>query len=74
MTRLAGSSFSVWRDILITNQPMIRPILARYIDQLQHLQESLEQGDYQALRQLFAEGNQSLQELRDVHYRPFEKL
>ncbi len=74
MTRLAGSSFSVWRDILMTNQSLIGPILARYIQQLQHLHEALERGDYQALRQLFTEGNQSLQELRDVHYRPFEKL
>jgi prephenate dehydrogenase len=74
MTRLAGSSFSVWRDILMTNQSVIGPILARYIQQLQHLRESLEQGDYQALRQLFAEGNQSQRELREVHYRPFEKL
>jgi prephenate dehydrogenase len=74
MPRLAGSSFSVWRDILMTNQSVIGPILARYIQQLQHLRESLEQGDYQALRQLFAEGNQSQRELREVHYRPFEKL
>lgn len=74
MTRLAGSSFSVWRDILMTNQSLIAPLLARYIQQLQHLHESLEHGDYQALRQLFTEGNQSLQELREVYYRPFEKL
>ena len=74
MTRLAGSSFSVWRDILMTNQSRIGPILGQYIQQLQHLHESLEQGDYQALRQIFAEGNQSQKQLREVRYRPFEKL
>jgi prephenate dehydrogenase len=74
MTRLAGSSFSVWRDILMTNQAWILPVLSEYLRQLQDLHDALEQGDYQALRHLFAEGNRSLHELREVHYRPFEMM
>ncbi|MBI3681425.1 MAG: prephenate dehydrogenase [Acidobacteria bacterium] len=41
MTRLALSSYELWRDILATNQPLIRAALDRYIATLEELRDSL---------------------------------
>ncbi len=41
MTRLALSSYDLWRDILATNSDHIDRALARYIQELEHLRENL---------------------------------
>jgi len=40
-TRLALSSFDLWRDILATNAPHIERALAAYIQKLEHVRENL---------------------------------
>lgn len=46
MTRIASSSYTVWRDILSTNSGEIRRALGRYKDMLESLVEQLDNGDY----------------------------
>lgn len=41
MTRLAMSSYELWRDILATNSGHIERALARYIQKLEHVRENL---------------------------------
>lgn len=41
MTRLALSSYDIWRDILATNSEHIDSALARYIQELEHIRENL---------------------------------
>lgn len=74
MTRLGGSSWSVWRDICLTNQPNISVALGVLIRELQHLQEVLETRDFNRVRELFAAANTSVTEQRAVHYARFEKV
>jgi prephenate dehydrogenase len=41
MTRLARSSYDLWRDILATNSEHIDKALAVYIQELEHIRENL---------------------------------
>jgi len=41
MTRLAASSYDLWRDILATNSGYIDRALADYIQTLEHMRENL---------------------------------
>ena len=41
MTRLALSSYDLWRDIVLTNSEHIERALARYIQKLEHMRENL---------------------------------
>jgi prephenate dehydrogenase len=74
MTRLAGSAWSVWRDICLTNQPNISNALGALIAELQSLKDSLDSRDFNQLRDLFAAANQSVAEHRALHYQRFDKL
>lgn len=74
MTRLGGSSWSVWRDICLTNQPNISNALGVLIGELQQLKESLDTRDFNRVRELFAAANASIAEHRAVHYARFEKI
>jgi prephenate dehydrogenase len=74
MTRLAGSSWSVWRDICLTNQPNISNALGSLIAELQSLKDALDTRDFNRARELFAEANSSAAEQRSLHYSRFEKL
>jgi prephenate dehydrogenase len=74
MTRLAGSSWSVWRDICLTNQPNISNALEAMIAELQQLKEALDTRDFNRVRELFAAANQSVETQRALHYQPFKKL
>ncbi len=74
MTRLAGSSWSVWRDICLTNQPNISIALGALIAELQSLKDALDVRDFNRARALFASANSSVEEQRALHYRGFEKL
>jgi len=48
MTRLALSSYDLWRDILATNSEHIERALGRYIQELEHLRENLRTRQLQA--------------------------
>jgi prephenate dehydrogenase len=74
MTRLAGSAWSVWRDICLTNQPNISNALGALIAELQSLKDSLDARDFNRARELFTEANRSVAEQRALHYSQFEKL
>jgi prephenate dehydrogenase len=74
MTRLAGSAWSVWRDICLTNQPNISSALGSLIAELQSLKDALDARDFNRARDLFAEANGSVAEQRALHYSGFEKL
>ncbi|MBO0857322.1 MAG: prephenate dehydrogenase/arogenate dehydrogenase family protein [Chloracidobacterium sp.] len=73
MTRLAGSSWSVWRDICLTNQPNISKALGALISELQSLKDALDSRDFNQARNLFAEANRSIAEQRALRYSRFEK-
>jgi prephenate dehydrogenase len=74
MTRLAGSAWSVWRDICLTNQPNISNALGSLITELQSLKDALDARDFNRARDLFAEANRSVAEQRALHYSRFEEL
>lgn len=74
MTRLAGSSWSVWRDIVLTNQPNISNALGEMISDLQQVKEALDTRDFNRVRELFSSANQSVETQRALHYQPFKKL
>ena len=48
MTRLALSSYDLWRDILATNSERIDKALASYIQELEHIRENLRTRELQA--------------------------
>jgi prephenate dehydrogenase len=74
MTRLAGSSWSMWRDICLTNQPNLTTALGAMIAELQGLKEALDARDFNAARRLFEEANRSVEEHRALRYSRFEQL
>jgi prephenate dehydrogenase len=74
MTRLAGSSWGVWRDICLTNQPNISAALDALINELQALKDSLAARDFNRARDLFEAANRVVAEQRALHYHQFERL
>jgi prephenate dehydrogenase len=74
MTRLAASSWSVWRDICLTNQTSIADALGRLIAELQSLKDAIDNGDFNQVRELFTAANRSVAEQRRIHYSHFEKI
>ncbi len=74
MTRLAGSSWSMWRDICLTNQPNLSVALGALIAELQALKEALDGRDFNAVHDVFTAANRSVEEQRALHYGRFEKL
>jgi prephenate dehydrogenase len=74
MTRLAGSSWGVWRDICLTNQPNVSNALGALISELQSLKDALDSRDFNRARDLFAEANMSAAEQRALRCSRFEEL
>lgn len=74
MTRLGGSSWSVWRDICLTNQPNISAALGVLIAELQTLKEALDVRDFNQVKEAFEKANTSVAEHRAIHYASFEKI
>lgn len=58
MTRLAGSSFHVWRDIFETSGPLPQELHA-FIGQLRAVLDALEAGDLAAIEAIFERANRS---------------
>ncbi|MFN0120543.1 MAG: prephenate dehydrogenase [Blastocatellia bacterium] len=73
-TRLAGSSWSVWRDIVMTNTPAILAAVGSLQNELQVLREALETNDLNRVRELFEEANQSVARQRARHYQSFDQI
>lgn len=63
MTRLAGSSYSLWRDILLTNTEAIQEALTRFQQELEHVRENLRTRE---LETLFEQGALVQSRLRDM--------
>lgn len=74
MTRLAGSSWGMWRDICLTNQPNISDALGALIAELQSLKDAMDARDFNRARELFAAANTSVAEQRAIRYTRFDKL
>jgi prephenate dehydrogenase len=64
MTRLALSSYDIWRDILATNSEHIDRALARYIQELEHIRENLRT---RQLQQEFSRGAAFAEGVRRRH-------
>jgi prephenate dehydrogenase len=64
MTRLALSSYDIWRDILATNSEHIDRALARYIQELEHIRENLRT---RQLQQEFSRGAALAERVRRSH-------
>jgi len=63
MTRLALSSYDIWRDILATNRDSIDAALVTYIERLQQLRAQL---DSSQMQQWFASGAGAARDLRKL--------
>ena len=74
MTRLGGSSWSVWRDICLTNQQNISAALGVLIAELQNLKDALDVRDFNQVKTSFTAANTSVAEHRAIHYASFEKI
>lgn len=74
MTRLGGSSWSVWRDICLTNQQNISAALGVLIAELQNLKDALDVRDFNQVKASFTAANTSVAEHRAIHYANFEKI
>jgi prephenate dehydrogenase len=74
MTRLGGSSWRVWRDIILTNRGNISQALSQIIARLQSLEEALNIRDFNEVRRLFEAANLSVEEQRARRYQLFDKL
>jgi prephenate dehydrogenase len=74
MTRLGASSWSVWRDICLTNQPNLAAALGLLLSELQTLKEALEARDFGRVKELFEAANRATAEQRARHYQSFERL
>ena len=61
LTRLALSSWPIWRDIVGTNTEFIEHALKVYIDKLTEMRENLQT---QGLGEVFAEGSEAAQRIR----------
>lgn len=62
MSRLALSSYDVWKDIIATNSPAIQDALSSYIDTLQSLRRTLGGAETQ---QLFEKGSNLARSIRE---------
>jgi prephenate dehydrogenase len=74
MTRLGGSSWRVWRDIILTNRANVSQALSKMIAELQSLEEALLMRDFNEVRRLFEAANLSVEEQRARRYQPFDKV
>lgn len=63
-TRLAGSSWEMWRDIFITNRDAIVAALKLFGSTVDEFQELIETGDIEALEHLFNRGRAMRQRLK----------
>ncbi|MGH7813605.1 MAG: prephenate dehydrogenase dimerization domain-containing protein, partial [Candidatus Binataceae bacterium] len=55
-TRLAGSPWEIWRDILLANREAIAAALKLFGDSFAEFQRAAEAGDMKRLEQLFNRG------------------
>jgi prephenate dehydrogenase len=74
MTRLGGSTWRVWRDIILTNEPNISVALRTLISELQGLEEALAVRDFNYVRNVFDAANRAVEEQRARRYQLFDKM
>src|SRR5262249_40892754 len=59
MTRLAGSQWSVWRDICITNADEISGALAEIINEIEMIRMTLAGRDFSSIQNAFQDANEA---------------
>jgi len=57
-TRIAASDPTMWRDVFLNNREAVLEMLARFTEDLIHLQRSIRYGDGETLFDLFSEARQ----------------
>jgi prephenate dehydrogenase len=59
---------------VMTNQPNLANALGVMIEELERVREALSQRDYNAISDLYAQANQSVNEHRATQYKTFERV
>ena len=67
LTRLAGSSWEIWRDIIATNSDNIAEELDKFSKELSRLASEVRQRDLQQLESRFSEANRLYQTLKEMN-------
>ena len=63
-TRLAGSSWEMWRDIFVTNRDALKAAMKLFGATFQEFERMIESGDIDALEKLFNRGRQMREKLK----------
>lgn len=66
VTRLSGSAWSVWRDILTTNPDEITAALDAFSDELKKISKSIRDGEEEKLERLFDRANKNHKKLQKL--------
>ena len=66
-TRLAGSSWQIWRDIIATNSDNIAEELERFSTELVQLSQEIRRSDLEQLESRFSDANRLYQTLKEVN-------
>jgi prephenate dehydrogenase len=64
VTRLAGSSWEMWRDIFATNRNALRSALQRFAATFEEFERTIDAGDIEALETLFERGRRMRAKIR----------
>jgi prephenate dehydrogenase len=63
-TRLAGSSWEMWRDIFVTNRDALRSAMRRFGATFAEFERTINAGDIDALESLFERGRRMRAKVR----------
>jgi prephenate dehydrogenase len=66
-TRLAGSSWQIWRDIIATNSDNIADELGHFSTELTQMSHEVRHGDLERLESRFRDANQLYQTLKEMN-------
>lgn len=66
MTRLSGSAWSVWRDILTTNTEEVSGALDAFAEELKSCSQAIRSGDEEKLERLFDRANKNQKKLQKL--------
>ncbi len=66
-TRLAGSSWQIWRDIIATNSDNIADELGYFSNELAQLSQEVRHGDLERLESRFSDANRLYQTLKEMN-------
>ena len=67
LTRLAGSPWNVWKDILSTNKPEILKSLKEFNQTITKLSQAIESDDFELIQNQFEMANKNYQKSQTMH-------